>query len=159
MNEIDALRDSSANYVGDLESLIETLDAEAALADSALADVVNNATQGDAEEHAAAIAAQLSGLQAELEREQSLEQQLTSQRDITWGAFQALAQKETELKNAAQTTSQVTLASLAIPPQEPASRGTLINTLIAGLFGAFLGTVWVIGREWWSSANTDQDSK
>jgi uncharacterized protein involved in exopolysaccharide biosynthesis len=40
------------------------------------------------------------------------------------------------------------LASPAVPPIEPTSRGVLRNTAIAGALGFFLSVIFVIGAEW-----------
>ena len=72
------------------------------------------------------------------EEETALMNELTSTRDLSWRAYQALAQKETEVRNNLQTSSSVNLASPAVPPIEPTSRGVLRNTAIAGALGFFL---------------------
>ena len=77
--------------------------------------------------------------------------ELTSTRDLTWEAYQALAEKETEVRNNLQTSSSVNLASPAVPPVEPASRGVLRNTLIGAAVGMFLSLVWVLGSVWLAS--------
>jgi uncharacterized protein involved in exopolysaccharide biosynthesis len=74
---------------------------------------------------------------------------LTNERDIARQAYQALREKETELKSASQTSDTVTLASQAVTPQKPASRGILLNTLAAGGIGLFLGISYVFATEWW----------
>ena len=87
-------------------------------------------------------------LQSQWEEQTALLNELTSTRDLTWRAYSALAQKETEVRNNLQTSSSVTLASPAVPPIEPTSRGVLRNTAIAGALGFFLSVVFVIGAEW-----------
>jgi uncharacterized protein involved in exopolysaccharide biosynthesis len=71
-------------------------------------------------------------------------------------AYNALAQKETEVRNNLQTSAIVTLASPAITPTVPLSRGLIRNTVIGGILGFFLGFVWVIGTQWLRSLD-DQE--
>jgi len=73
--------------------------------------------------------------------------------EFAWQAYQVIASKEAELRNAPQEASLVTIASLAVQPQEPVSRGMVQNTLIAAILGAFIGVAIVLGMTWWREFN------
>ena len=83
-------------------------------------------------------------LETELERENSVKNDLTAKRDLAWQAYQALAQKDIELKNTSPTNSQVNFANQAISPRDPMSKGTVATTLISGFFGTLIAIAWII---------------
>ena len=95
---------------------------------------------------------QVRDLSARLEQEKALELQLTSKRDITWGTFQILTKKVTEIKSATQTNNQVTIASPAVTPQKSANFNMRRNTMIAGVLGGVVGIIGVILFQWWQFA-------
>lgn len=147
--EIDGLQDTAANHTADLESLIELAQAERSRAEASLQALKEEVEQEQGYDQIALIAARLQDLATQQENELARQRELSSQRDLAWQAYQAISQKEVEIKNAAQTTNRVTLASLAILPERPAPRGTVRNTLVAGVLGLVLGLAWVIGAHWW----------
>jgi uncharacterized protein involved in exopolysaccharide biosynthesis len=157
LTELASLNDSPSSYAGDLDRIIKQADAEISNAEQALNSLNRNLLQGEASGIIEAAAARIQELETRLENEQARQRELTSDRDLAWEAYQALVQKVTEIKNSSQTTNQVTLASLAVPPQKPASRGILRNTLVAGMLGGFLALFWVAGSLWWKSV--DQPSR
>jgi uncharacterized protein involved in exopolysaccharide biosynthesis len=155
--ELASLNDSPSSYAGDLDRIIKQADAEISNAEQALNSLNRNLLQGEGSGIIEATAVQIQELETQLENEQARQRELTSNRDLAWEAYQALVQKVTEIKNSSQTSNQVTLASMAVPPQKPASRGILRNTLAAGALGGLLGVFWVFGSMWWKSL--DQPSQ
>jgi uncharacterized protein involved in exopolysaccharide biosynthesis len=97
------------------------------------------------------ISSEIQGLQAQLESEQATQRDLTNDRDLAEKAYQALLVKETEIKAGSQTSNEVTLASSAIVNTDPDSRGTITNTLLAGIVGGMLAVVWVFVSTWWKN--------
>jgi uncharacterized protein involved in exopolysaccharide biosynthesis len=102
------------------------------------------------------VSANIQSLQAQLEQEQATQRNLTNERDLAEKAYQALRVKETEIKTGAQTSNEVVLASAAVPPLVPDSRGTVTNTLLAGIVGGMLAVVWVFASEWWESRTEEE---
>jgi uncharacterized protein involved in exopolysaccharide biosynthesis len=157
LTELSSLDDTASSYADDLDPIIQQADAEISKADKALSDSYQDLFQGASSDLVDAIGVQIQQLETQLESEQARQRELTSARDLTWEAYQALVQKQTEIENTPQTNSQVTLASQAIPPQKPTPRGALRNTLVAGVLGGFLGVFWVLGSMWWKTL--DQSSR
>ena len=139
-------------YIKDLDNLIQLAKDEMANADENLKNLGQEVIQGQGYDLISQTASQVQNLQTQLERVQARERELTSQRDLTWKAFEALAQKQTEIKTTVPTSDQVTLAVQGIPPQKPTSRGTIRNVIIAGLLGLMVGGLWVLGAQWWRSS-------
>jgi uncharacterized protein involved in exopolysaccharide biosynthesis len=100
--------------------------------------------------------ARIQDLQTRLEEQQARQRELTANRDLTWKAYQAFLEKETELKNTSQTNNQVNIATEAVVPEKPTSRGTLQKMAIAGILGLFVGVAWLVGSQWWRSFNQDK---
>jgi uncharacterized protein involved in exopolysaccharide biosynthesis len=159
LTELASLNDSPSSYEADLSRIIIQADAEISNAEQALNGLNRNLLQGEGSDTIEATAAQIQELKTQLENEQARQRELTSARDLAWEAYQALVQKVTEIKNSSQTSSQVALASLAVPPQKPASRGTVRNTLVAGVLGGFLGVFWVFGSMWWKSVEIGDEAE
>jgi uncharacterized protein involved in exopolysaccharide biosynthesis len=151
LTDLSSLDDTPASYAEDLDRIIQQADAEISKAQGALNSLNQNLFQGEGSEVIEATAVQIQELETQLENQQARQRELTSSRDLAWEAYQALVQKVAELKNSSQTSNQVTLASLAVPPQKPVSRGTIRNTLVAGALGGLLGVIWVFGSMWWKS--------
>jgi capsular polysaccharide biosynthesis protein len=139
-------------YSKDLDNLIQLAKDETANADQNLKNLGQEVIQSQGYDLISQTAAQVQSLQTQLERAKASERELTSQRDLTWKAYQALAQKQTEIKTTVPTSDQVTLAVQGIPPQKPTSRGTIRNVLIAGMLGLMVGLAWVLGAQWWRSS-------
>jgi uncharacterized protein involved in exopolysaccharide biosynthesis len=97
------------------------------------------------------ISSKIQGLQAQLESEIATQRDLTNDRDLAERAYQALLVKETEIKAGSQTSNEVSLASSAIVNIDPDSRGTVTNTLLAGIVGGMLAVVWVFVSTWWKN--------
>jgi uncharacterized protein involved in exopolysaccharide biosynthesis len=140
--------ESGQAYQQDLERIIEHAEEEKNKAETVLIELAQQSLDVGDDELLIATSYRLRNLQSQLEEETALLKELTSTRDLTWGAYQALAQKETEVRNNLQTSSSVNLASPAVPPVEPTSRGVLRNTAIAGALGFFLSVIFVIAAEW-----------
>ncbi|MFN2214793.1 MAG: hypothetical protein ACK2UE_17115, partial [Anaerolineales bacterium] len=142
---------SGESYQRDLDRIIENAETEKQTAEAALVDLAKQSLESGDDELLLATSEQLRSLHSQLENEKAQLNELTSTRDLAWQAYQALAQKETEVRNNLQTSSSVTLASPAVPPVEPASRGVVRNTLIGAALGFFLSLTWVLGSVWLSS--------
>jgi capsular polysaccharide biosynthesis protein len=153
ISDLNALQDSAQNYSADLDTIINISTQEKTKSQEELDSLAQEVYQKQGYEGFKDIAAQIRDLETELESEQARQKELTSQRDLAWQAYQAIAQKQVEIVNAPQTSNQVTLASLAVTPQKPASRGTVRNTLVAVVLGLMLGVFWVVGMQWWRAAN------
>lgn len=154
LSELGAAEVSISAYQADLERLVEMAKAEQARAGEKLRGLIQTVTQGLENTALDEIAAQMSDLQTQLEREKALQLELTSQRDLAWQAYLALLQKETEVRNAMATSKQVSLASSAVVPEKPVARGGLRNTLLGGIAGLLVGVMWVLGSQWWQSASS-----
>jgi capsular polysaccharide biosynthesis protein len=141
-------------YGKDLDNLIQLAKIESASADENLKNLGQEVIQGQGYDFISQTAAQIQDLQTQLERVRAQERVLTSQRDLAWNAYQALAQKQTEIITTVPTSDQVTLAVQAVPPQKPTSRGTVRNVLIAGMLGLLIGVLWVFGTQWWQSTKS-----
>lgn len=79
----------------------------------------------------------LKALQAQLEEQNAISQQVTQQRDLTWQSFTALSNKRAELTlERAAANSEVRLGTAAIPPDQPVERVSLtLSLLLAGVVG------------------------
>lgn len=140
--------ESGQSYQQELERIIDNARDEKKKAEANLLELAQQSSQVKDDEIYNLTSAHLRALQAQLEEENAKLNDLTSQRDLTWQAYQALAQKETEVRNNLTTSSSVVLASSAIPPRNPASRAVVRNTTIAGALGFILGIVWVFSVQW-----------
>ena len=152
MTDLSALKDSSVNYVADLDALIEQAKEEKGKAEATLNSLVRDVTQGQSPEQFNEIAANLRALQTQLEKENAHELNLINDRDTAWKAYQALLQKKTEIESAPKVSNAVTLASSAVQPDKPTSRGTVRNVLVAAVLGLIVGVFIVLAIKWWQSA-------
>jgi len=157
ISDLNALQDSAQNYSADLDTIINIATGEKTKSQEALDSLAQEVYQKQGYDGFKEIAAQIRDLETELESEQARQKELTSQRDLAWQAYQAIAQKQVEIVNAPQTSNQVTLASLAVTPQQPASRGTVRNTLVAGVLGLLLGIFLISAAQWWRSNDLTSD--
>ncbi|MGD2158476.1 MAG: Wzz/FepE/Etk N-terminal domain-containing protein [Anaerolineales bacterium] len=151
--DLSTIQDSELAYQGDLDLLIQQAEEEILKADEQLTRLSQEVVQGETSKLADETATQLQELEAQLESETAFMQELTSDRDLAWEAYQALLEKETEIKTASQANVEVALASQAIPPQEPTPRGTIRNTMIAGILGGMLAVFWILANVWWRSSD------
>ncbi len=149
LNELTSLEDSGADFSADLEALIAQLEQEETLAGEKLAQLVQEIAVEEGYDQIGSVAAKLQEYQSQLEQQQAQERELTGQRDTAWAAYQALLQKATEIKNAAQTYSQVTIASEAVMPQQPVTKGYVRNASVAGLLGLTIAVLIVVAKQWW----------
>lgn len=143
--------ESGQSYQRDLERIIEHAEQEKEEAESALIELAHQSLNVEDDELITATSERLRTLQSQLEEENATLNDLISQRDLTLQAYQALAQKETEVRNNLQTSSTVTLASPAVTPNNPAGRGVVQLTSIAGALGFFISTLYVIVSVWFRS--------
>ena len=140
--------EAGESYQRDLDRIIESAETEKQIAEEALLELAEGSLDIDDDELLVATSERLRNLQSQLENENAQLNELTSTRDLTWQAYQALAQKETEVRNNLKTSSSVALASPAVPPVEPISRGVLRNTAVGAAVGFFLSLIWVLGTVW-----------
>jgi uncharacterized protein involved in exopolysaccharide biosynthesis len=129
--------------------LIQLAEGEIKRADDALNALQESVLQGTGNESLDEIDNQIRAFQTQYEDEQARMKELTSQRDLAWEAYQAMAQKQAELQSATQTNSLIIVASPAVPPEKPVSRGTVRNTLAGAALGLVLGIAFVLSSEWW----------
>jgi len=82
----------------------------------------------------------LKTLQAQLEEQTAINQQVTQLRDLAWESYTALSNKRAELTlERAAANSEVRLGTAAIPPDQPVERVSLIlSVLLAGVVGLLL---------------------
>jgi hypothetical protein len=149
VGELIDQQDSPTSLAADLDALINLAEGEIQRSDEVMNSLLEQVTQGQGYEGIALAARQIGVLQTQLEAEQARERELTSQRDLSWDAYQAMAQKEAEIRNATQTNNQVSLAGQAIPPENPTSRGAFRNALVGAVLGLILGTAVVLAGYWW----------
>jgi capsular polysaccharide biosynthesis protein len=153
LGEIQTITDNSSSYGSDLEALIQLSEEEIARSDEALKTLEQEVSQGYENESILTAVSIINALETQLEAETARQRELISRRDLTWQAYQAMAQKDTELRNATQTNNQVILASHAIPPKAPLSNAAMRNAVIATAMGLILGTVIVLAVYWWRSVD------
>ena len=151
--DVNAIIDSPAAYAADLDDIIDLAEAELVKAESAWKSLAEDVSQGEGYGEIKRFSEQISSLESRLEIETARQTELTTQRDLAWKAYQAIAQKEAELRNAPQEANLVTIAGLAVQPQQPVSRGTAQNVIIATLLGGFVGVALVLGMTWWRNFN------
>ena len=149
--------EAGESYQRDLDRIIESAETEKQIAEEALLELAEGSLDIDDDELLVATSERLRNLQSQLENENAQLNELTSTRDLTWQAYQALAQKETEVRNNLKTSSSVALASPAVPPVEPISRGVLRNTAVGAAVGFFLSLIWVLGTVWLSSLEEPEE--
>jgi hypothetical protein len=120
----DILDDNEGNsaYRRDLDLIINRAQEEKLTAEDNLATLAQDTLNTSDDESITAMTKRLSDLRSQLEAETARLNELTSQRDLKLNAYNALAQKETEVRNNLQTSAIVTLASPAITPTVPLSR-------------------------------------
>jgi uncharacterized protein involved in exopolysaccharide biosynthesis len=150
--------ESGQEYQADLEKIIELAEEEKEMAEANLLLLTQQSLDVEGADLLISASERLRKLQSEFEKENAFLNELTSQRDISWEAYQALAQKETEVRNNLQTSSSVTFASPAVPPIEPTGRGTLLNTAIGAAIGFFVSIIWILGAEWLKTLENNSKS-
>jgi succinoglycan biosynthesis transport protein ExoP len=98
------------------------------------------------------IAADMLPLQEALQQATTEKETLTRERDVARSTYTTLANKVEEARIAAQDeTGEVRLASLASVPTRPTGPRKLMNILIAGFLGLFLGVFVAFFMEYWQS--------
>ena len=147
------------DYARDMDALIQLAEEERIKAEQAI-DLLTSQVLDEGKEPGSiseVTAARLQELETQIETARAQEKQLTSQRDLAWEAYQAMAQKETEIKNASLTSNQINISSQAITPVEPEARGTVTKTILAGVLGATITAIIILVLTWWRSSNhTDE---
>ncbi len=99
--------------------------------------------QGGAERDA--LYKQLSNLDVQIEVEQAKRKDLEAARDLAFGTYQLVNTKVAENTLATETESQlVQIASPAIVPTRPASKQTLLKTVLGGLAGLVVGAALAV---------------
>lgn len=88
---------------------------------------------------------QINALQSDLETQTDTQRRLTDARDVAWESFTALARRAAEVTIASETTStEVRLASTALPPSDHATPHTLLNVALALVAGEILALAFVL---------------
>jgi hypothetical protein len=85
--EINGLGDSPANYVTDLQTLIDLSIQEIHNADEELTKLGQEVSQGEGDEAIEEIASRIGILKKQLEEEESRQRELASMRDLNWNAY------------------------------------------------------------------------
>jgi uncharacterized protein involved in exopolysaccharide biosynthesis len=155
--QMNGLSDENLSVTADdLDTLIQQAQTEKEKALNSLEELSQGDMDGSESVSIENTNARIQDLQTRLEEQQARQRELTANRDLTWKAYQAFLEKETELKNTSQTNNQVNLATEAVIPEKPTSRGTLLKIVIAGILGLIIGIVWLVGSQWWRSFNEDK---
>lgn len=149
LNDLGLIRDTSTSYARDLESLIEAMHAEKNDIENILKYLAQPENGVEGIEDIDLLAEQIQSMKSQLEGQQAVEAELTSERDTAWNAFQALVQKEVELKNLAQAVNQVAMVSKAVPNERPVPQGSPIMLPIAGSLGFILAVFGILALHWW----------
>ena len=153
LTDLNSLIAGKTSYERDLEQLIQQAEAEKSKAQETIQVILQEIVSNQQDRAITDVSTRLQLLQSQLTNLQATERELTSQRDLSWQAYQALAEKVTEIRNAAPAITQVNLASSAIPPEKPSSRGTVRNTLVAIILGFGIAMLFILGTHWWHSTN------
>jgi len=145
----------TTGYSADIDAIINLAQEEKDKADENIQRLMQQVVDPDPSrlEVIARAGDEIQALEQQLEEARSTELELSSSRDLAWEAYQALSQKEAEIKNATLTNNQVTLASQAVVPKTPDPRGTIQKTAIAGVVGVIIATIFVVGLYWWRQFN------
>ena len=98
--------EAGESYQRDLERIIDSAESEKLVAEAALLQLAQQSLEIDNDELLVTTSERLRNLQSQLENERAHLNELTSTRDLTWDAFQALAQKETEVRNNLQPAAR-----------------------------------------------------
>jgi uncharacterized protein involved in exopolysaccharide biosynthesis len=149
--ELNSPEASLGNFSQDIDSLINQAKLEVQQSDEQLNANIQKVLQGDEYNLIQESTEKIQDLQKSLEKLQAREKELTSERDLAWNTYQALVQKETEIRNTSKTNDHVSLATKAVPPQNPTSRGIIQKTAIGGLIGLLIAVIWLFGSQWWES--------
>jgi succinoglycan biosynthesis transport protein ExoP len=158
--QLNGLEDQNLNItVEDLENLIKQAQAEKEKARKNLEALSQENNNNPESVSIQKTSERIQTLQTRLEEQQAKQRELTSNRDLNWKAYDAFLQKETELKNTGQTNNQVNLATEAVIPEKPTSRGTLQNIAIAGMLGLIIGIAWLLGSQWWQSLSNEKNDQ
>jgi len=147
--------DGTVGYSSDIDAIIELAKEEKNKADENIQQLMQQVVNPDSSRLEVITRAgdEIQALEQQLENAKSTELELTSNRNLAWEAYQALSQKEAEIKNATLTNNPVTLASQAVVPKTPDPRGTIQKTAIAGVVGVIIATIFVAGLYWWRQFN------
>ncbi len=145
----------TTGYSAEIDAIIDLAQEEKKKADENIQRLMQQVVDPDPSRLAVIARAgdEIQALEQQIEEARSTELELSSSRDLAWEAYQALSQKEAEIKNATLTNNQVTLASQAIVPKTPDPRGTVQKTAIAGVVGVIIATIFVVGLYWWRQFN------
>ena len=149
--DIDKVLDNSSNYVNDIEALIELIEEEYKIVENEINSLTGEIVQPENSQDIKSLAEKISIMESEFEKGSARKNELTSQRDLTWNAYQAYAQKEAELRNAPKVDNMVSIAGIAVTPNESRPSGSIGKVLISFIFGAFIGVLWVFGEYWWKT--------
>lgn len=134
----------TSQTAADLEAVIRLSAAEDERLEKSLRALQAELASGVTGQTLEPLATHMRTLDSQLEVEHARQQQLTSERDLTWQTYQALSQKSAEIRAATLTNQYITVAAEAVAPSQPDGRGLLLRAALAGLAGLLLGTVWAL---------------
>jgi len=155
----------------DIENLIHVLENRkleterkiAALTPDLLAPPQNSLPEdagSEINERIATLTARVQSLQGQLEAETAHRKDLERQRDLHWDTYTTLAKKVVEQQVAAQGGStEVRVASVAVPPARPSGSRKLVNTAIAGALGSVMSTGIVLFNAWWREGQPEESEE
>lgn len=152
LSDLSALTGSPSDYAKDLDQVIQLAQAEKDKADKTLQTLAQEVIQNPQQTLLDQTAAQIGARAAQLEAEQARLRDLTSQRDVAWQAYQAMAQKQTEIQSTAASNAQVNLSSLATPTENPATKSAVKSAAIFAAAGLVLAVLFFIVFEFWRSS-------
>jgi capsular polysaccharide biosynthesis protein len=152
IGDLSSITGPEDSYEQDLEVLISLARTEKSKAEEMIQELSSGVLQNQPDDLTQQAANQVQVLTAQLESEKARSRELNSDRDLAWRAYHTLVEKETELRNASQTSNQVSLATQAVPPQRPSSRGLIVNTIIAIVVSLVIGSLIVVGSYWWRTS-------
>jgi succinoglycan biosynthesis transport protein ExoP len=115
------------------------------------------AKSGDIELLLEELAPETLSLQEAVQQTNTEYERLTRGRDIAKNTYMTLANKVEESRIAAQDeTGEVRLASRAAVPRSPVGPRRLMNTVLAGVLGLFVGIFLAFFVEFWQSSQASR---
>jgi len=128
----------SDKTVGEMQALLESLASDLKARSAAIGTRLDEITP------------QILSLQGQVQRGQNELDRLTLARDVAKDTYSTVSLKTEEVRLASQgAKGQITMASQALPPDNPLSRGTVKNAGLAGALGLLVGIVGAFALEWW----------
>jgi uncharacterized protein involved in exopolysaccharide biosynthesis len=151
--QIDLSQEAPQTALGDLDGLIQVLEAKIDSLRAAINQAEGELLGGEAptpvvnagnalQQRIEALTQEIVTIQARQEEEMARQRELTAARDLAWETHQTVARKVAETGVAEELSgSEVRMATQALPPDRPVSPSRLKNTAIAGGLGLLVGLV------------------